>query len=159
MNNEIGFYIALAAAAAIVLYSQIVKFTKKLDANEAAGVAKTPKFSAPVRAVQSPANIEAYKDFAGDVSNEVNRLKQDALFYDGVAQDTDKDAFLDELESIEARLTKLKTNANDKDEMDAELIKILDEIQNLVERYFKDAQLANERMMVNLEKKFKALAG
>ena len=156
MNNEIGFYIALAAAAAIVLYSQIVKFTKKLDADEAAGVVKTPKFSAPVRAAQSPANIEAYKDFASDVSNEVNRLKQDALFYDAVAQDADKNAFLDELESIEARLTKLKTNANDKD---AELIKILDEIQNLIERYFKDAQLANERMMVNLEKKFKALAG
>ena len=159
MNNEIGFYIALSAAAAIVLYSQIVKFTKKLDADEAVGVAKTPKFSAPVRAAQSPANIEAYKDFAGDVSNEVNRLKQDALFYDAVSQSADKDAFLDELESIEARLTKLKTNANDKDEMDTELIKILDEIQNLVERYFKDAQLANERMMVNLEKKFKALAG
>ena len=159
MNNEIGFYIALAAAAAIVLYSQIVKFTKKLDADEAAGVVKTSKFSAPVRAAQSPANIEAYKDFASDVSNEVNRLKQDALFYDAVATGADKDAFLDELESIEARLTELKTNANDKDEMDTELIKILDEIQNLVERYFKDAQLANERMMVNLEKKFKALAG
>ena len=157
MNNEIGFYIALAAAAAIVLYSQIVKFTKKLDADEAVGVVKAPKFSAPVRAAQSPANIEAYKDFAGDVSNEANRLKQDALFYDAVSQGADKEAFLDELESIEARLTKLKTNANDKDEMDAELIKILDEIQNLVERYFKDAQLANERMMVNLEKKFKAL--
>ena len=159
MNNEIGFYIALAAAAAIVLYSQIVKFTKKLDADEAVSVVKTPKFSAPMCAAQSPANIEAYKDFAGDVSNEVNRLKQDALFYDAVATGADKDAFLDELESIEARLTKLKTNANNKDEMDAELIKILDEIQNLVERYFKDAQLANERMMVNLEKKFNALAG
>ena len=149
--NNITIYLLLAFFAALILYFQIQKLTKKLDEEGA-----VPAYQkAAQEAIESLNNSEKYPKFCGIILKKINGLRQDILFEDVLNEAGDKDKLLDMLEQIREKIETLtkQENAN----WESELFAILDELDDFVRANFKDGENKAESLRDELKKEFDGL--
>jgi len=149
--NNITIYLLLAFFAALILYFQIQKLTKKLDEEGAA-----PAYQkAAQEAIESLNNSEKYPKFCGIILKKINGLRQDILFEDSLNDASDKDKALNELEQIREKIETLakQENAN----WESELFAILDELDGFVRVNFKDGEDRAEDLRDELKRDFDEL--
>ena len=132
--NSVTIYLLLAFFAALILYFQIQKLTKKLDYEGA---------------------VPAYPKFCNVILKKINTLRQDILFEDALNEASDKDRALDQLEQTRDKLEALlkQENAN----WESELVEILDEIDGFVKANLKNGEDRAEELRDELKKEFDGL--
>ena len=149
--NSVTIYLLLAFFAALILYFQIQKLTKKLDEEGA-----VPAYQKAAQEVlQNLNNAEKYPKFCNVIQKKINALRQDILFEDALNETSDKDKALDTLEQIRDKveaLLKLE-NAN----WESELVEILDEIDGFVKANLKNGEDRAEELRDELKKEFDGL--
>ena len=149
--NSITIYLLLAFFAALILYFQIQKLTKKLDDEGA-----VPAYQKAAQEVlQNLNNAEKYPKFCNVIQKKINALRQDILFEDALNEAGDKDKALDVLEQIRDKVEALlkRENAN----WESELVEILDEIDGFVKANFKNGEDRAEELRDELKKEFDGL--
>ena len=149
--NSVTIYLLLAFFAALILYFQIQKLTKKLD-NEGA----VPAYQKAAQEVlENLRNAEKYPKFCNVILKKINALRQDILFEDALNEASDKDKALDQLEQTRDKLEALlkQENAN----WERELVEILDEIDGFVKANFKNGEDRAEELREELKKEFDGL--
>ena len=149
--NSVMIYLLLAFFAALILYFQIQKLTKKLDDEGA-----VPAYQKAVQeAIESLNNSEKYPKFCGIILKKINGLRQDILFEDMLIETSDKDKALNELEQTREKIETLakQENAN----WESELVEILDEIDGFVKSNFKNGEDRAEELRDELKKEFDGL--
>ncbi|WP_148802567.1 aryl-sulfate sulfotransferase [Campylobacter concisus] len=149
--NSVTMYLLLAFFAALILYFQIQKLTKKLDEEGA-----VPAYQKAVQEVlQNLNNAEKYPKFCNVIQKKINALRQDILFEDALNWAGDKDKALDTLEQIRDKVEVLlkRENAN----WESELVEILDEIDGFVKANFKNGEDRAEELRDELKKEFDGL--
>jgi len=149
--NSITIYLLLAFFAALILYFQVQKLTKKLDEEGA-----LPAYQKAAQEVlENLNNAEKYPKFCNVIQKKINGLRQDILFEDALNEANDKDKALDKLEQIRDKveaLLKLE-NAN----WESELVEILDEIDSFVKLNLKNGEDRAEELRDELKKEFDGL--
>ena len=146
--NSVTIYLLLAFFAALILYFQIQKLTKKLDDEGA-----VPAYQKAAQEVlQNLNNAEKYPKFCNVIQKKINALRQDILFEDALNEAGDKDKALDQLEQTRDKLEALlkQENAN----WESELVEILDEIDGFVKANFKNGEDRAEELRDELKKEF-----
>ena len=146
--NSITIYLLLAFFAALILYFQIQKLTKKLDDEGA-----VPAYQKAAQEVlQNLNNAEKYPKFCNVIQKKINALRQDILFEDTLNETSDKDKALDTLEQIRDKVEALlkRENVN----WESELVEILDEIDGFVKANFKNGEDRAEELRDELKKEF-----
>ncbi|WP_103605385.1 aryl-sulfate sulfotransferase [Campylobacter concisus] len=149
--NSVTIYLLLAFFAALILYFQIQKLTKKLDDEGA-----VPAYQKAAQEVlQNLNNAEKYPKFCNVIQKKINALRQDILFEDALNEASDKDKALDQLEQTRDKLEALfkQENAN----WESELVEILDEIDGFVRANFKNGEDRAEELRDELKKEFDGL--
>lgn len=149
--NSVMIYLLLAFFAALILYFQIQKLTKKLDDEGA-----VPAYQKAAQEVlQNLNNAEKYPKFCNVIQKKINALRQDILFEDALNGAGDKDKALDTLEQIRDKVVALlnRENAN----WESELVEILDEIDGFVKANFKNGEDRAEELRDELKKEFDGL--
>ncbi len=149
--NSVTIYLLLAFFAALILYFQIQKLTKKLDDEGA-----VPAYQKAIQeAIESLNNSEKYPKFCGIILKKINGLRQDILFEDMLIETSDKDKALNELEQTREKIETLakQENAN----WESELFAILDELDGFVRANFKDGEDRAEELRDELKKEFDEL--
>ena len=149
--NSITIYLLLAFFAALILYFQIQKLTKKLDDEGA-----VPAYQKAAQEVlQNLNNAEKYPKFCNVIQKKINALRQDILFEDALNRAGDKDKALDTLEQIRDKAEALlkRENAN----WESELVEILDEIDGFVKANLKNGEDRAEELRDELKKEFDGL--
>ena len=149
--NSVTIYLLLAFFAALILYFQIQKLTKKLD-NEGA----VPAYQKAAQEVlQNLNNAEKYPKFCNVIQKKINGLRQDILFEDVLIEASDKDKVLNELEQTREEIETLakQENAN----WESELFAILDELDGFVKANFKDGENKAESLRDELKREFDEL--
>ena len=149
--NSITIYLLLAFFAALILYFQIQKLTKKLDDEGA-----VPAYQKAAQEVlQNLNNAEKYPKFCNVIQKKINALRQDILFEYALNGAGDKDKALDTLEQIRDKVEALlkRENAN----WESELVEILDEIDGFVKVNFKNGENRAEELRDELKKEFDGL--
>ena len=149
--NNVTIYLLLAFFAALILYFQIQKLTKKLDDEGA-----VPAYQKAAQEVlQNLNNAEKYPKFCNVIQKKINALRQDILFEDALNEASDKDKALDQLEQTRDKLEALfkQENAN----WESELVEILDEIDGFVRANFKNGEDRAEELRDELKKEFDGL--
>jgi hypothetical protein len=149
--NNITIYLLLAFFAALILYFQIQKLTKKLDEEGA-----VPAYQkAAQEALESLSNSEKYPKFCGIILKKINGLRQDILFEDAINDASDKDKALNELEQTREKIETLakQENAN----WESELFAILDELDGFVRANFKNGENKAESLRDELKREFDEL--
>jgi len=149
--NSVTIYLLLAFFAALILYFQIQKLTKKLDDEGA-----VPAYQKAAQEVlQNLNNAEKYPKFCNVIQKKINALRQDILFEDALNEASDKDKALDILEQIRDKVEALlkRENAN----WESELVEILDEIDGFVKANFKNGEDRAEELREELKKEFDGL--
>ena len=149
--NSVTIYLLLAFFAALILYFQIQKLTKKLDDEGA-----VPAYQKAAQEVlQNLNNAEKYPKFCNVRQKKINTLRQDILFEDALNEAGDKDKALDQLEQTRDKLEALlkQENAN----WESELVEILDEIDGFVKANFKNGEDRAEELREELKKEFDGL--
>ena len=149
--NSVTIYLLLAFFAALILYFQIQKLTKKLDDEGA-----VPAYQKAAQEVlQNLNNAEKYPKFCNVIQKKINALRQDILFEDALNRAGDKDKALDTLEQIRDKAEALlkRENAN----WESELVEILDEIDGFVRANFKNGEDRAEELRDELKKEFDGL--
>lgn len=149
--NSITIYLLLAFFAALILYFQIQKLTKKLDDEGA-----VPAYQKAAQEVlQNLNNAEKYPKFCNVIQKKINALRQDILFEDTLNETSDKDKALDTLEQIRDKVEALlkRENVN----WESELVEILDEIDGFVKANFKNGEDRAEELRDELKKEFDGL--
>ncbi|WP_107829582.1 aryl-sulfate sulfotransferase [Campylobacter concisus] len=149
--SSVTIYLLLAFFAALILYFQIQKLTKKLDDEGA-----VPAYQKAAQEVlQNLNNAEKYPKFCNVIQKKINALRQDILFEDALNEAGDKDKALDQLEQIRDKVEVLlkKENAN----WESELVEILDEIDGFVKANFKNGEDRAEELRDELKKEFDGL--
>ena len=149
--NSITIYLLLAFFAALILYFQIQKLTKKLDEEGA-----VPAYQKAAQEVlQNLNNAEKYPKFCNVIQKKINALRQDILFEDALNEASDKDKALDKLEQTRDKLEALlkQENAN----WESELVEILDEIDGFVKANLKNGEDRAEELRDELKKEFDGL--
>lgn len=149
--NSVTIYLLLAFFAALILYFQIQKLTKKLDDEGA-----VPAYQKAAQEVlQNLNNAEKYPKFCNVIQKKINALRQDVLFEDALNEAGDKDKALDVLEQIRDKVEALlkQENAN----WESELVEILDEIDGFVKANFKNGEDRAEELRDELKKEFDGL--
>ena len=149
--NSVTIYLLLAFFAALILYFQIQKLTKKLDDEGA-----VPAYQKAAQEVlQNLNNAEKYPKFCNVIQKKINALRQDILFEDALNRAGDKDKALDTLEQIRDKAEALlkRENAN----WESELVEILDEIDGFVKANFKNGEDRAEELRDELKKEFDGL--
>ena len=149
--NSVTIYLLLAFFAALILYFQIQKLTKKLDDEGA-----VPAYQKAAQEVlQNLNNAEKYPKFCNVIQKKINALRQDILFEDALNEASDKDKALDQLEQTRDKLEALfkQENAN----WESELVEILDEIDGFVKANFKNGEDRAEELRDELKKEFDGL--
>ena len=149
--NSVTIYLLLAFFAALILYFQIQKLTKKLDDEGA-----VPAYQKAAQEVlQNLNNAEKYPKFCNVIQKKINALRQDILFEDTLNETSDKDKALDTLEQIRDKVEALlkRENAN----WESELVEILDEIDGFVKATFKNGEDRAEELRDELKKEFDGL--
>ena len=98
--NNITIYLLLAFFAALILYFQIQKLTKKLDEEGA-----VPAYQKATQEVlENLNNTEKYPKFCNVIQKKINALRQDILFEDVLNDASDKDKVLNELEETREKI-------------------------------------------------------
>lgn len=149
--NSVTIYLLLAFFAALILYFQIQKLTKKLDDEGA-----VPAYQKAAQEVlQNLNNAEKYPKFCNVIQKKINALRQDILFEDALNEASDKDKALDQLEQTRDKLEALlkQENAN----WESELVEILDEIDGFVKANLKNGKDRAEELRDELKKEFDGL--
>lgn len=149
--NSITIYLLLAFFAALILYFQVQKLTKKLDEEGA-----VPAYQKAAQEVlQNLNNAEKYPKFCNVIQKKINALRQDILFEDALNEASDKDKALDKLEQTRDKLEALlkQENAN----WESELVEILDEIDGFVKANLKNGEDRAEELRDELKKEFDGL--
>ena len=149
--NSVTIYLLLAFFAALILYFQIQKLTKKLDDEGA-----VPAYQKAAQEVlQNLNNAEKYPKFCNVIQKKINALRQDILFEDALNEAGDKDKALDKLEQIRDKVEALlkRENAN----WESELVEILDEIDGFVKANLKNGEDRAEELRGELKKEFDEL--
>ena len=149
--NNVTIYLLLAFFAALILYFQIQKLTKKLDDEGA-----VPAYQKAAQEVlENLNNAEKYPKFCNVIQKKINALRQDILFEDALNEAGDKDKALDQLEQTRDKLEALlkQENAN----WESELVEILDEIDGFVKANFKNGEDRAEELREELKKEFDGL--
>ena len=149
--NSVTIYLLLAFFAALILYFQIQKLTKKLDDEGA-----VPAYQKAAQEVlQNLNNAEKYPKFCNVIQKKINALRQDILFEDTLNETSDKDKALDTLEQIRDKVEALlkRENVN----WESELVEILDEIDGFVKANFKNGEDRAEELRDELKKEFDGL--
>ena len=149
--NSVTIYLLLALFAALILYFQIQKLTKKLDDEGA-----VPAYQKAAQDVlQNLNNTEKYPKFCNVIQKKINALRQDILFEDALNEASYKDKALDQLEQIRDKVEALlkRENAN----WESELVEILDEIDGFVKANFKNGEDRAEELRDELKKEFDGL--
>ena len=149
--NSITIYLLLAFFAALILYFQIQKLTKKLDDEGA-----VPAYQKAAQEVlQNLNNAEKYPKFCNVIQKKINALRQDILFEDALNEASDKDKALDQLEQTRDKVEALlkRENAN----WESELVEILDEIDGFVKANLKNGEDRAEELRDELKKEFDGL--
>ena len=149
--NSVTIYLLLAFFAALILYFQIQKLTKKLDDEGA-----VPAYQKAVQEVlENLNNAEKYPKFCNVILKKINALRQDILFEDALNEANDKDKALDKLEQIRDKVEALlkRENAN----WESELVEILDEIDGFVKANLKNGEDRAEELRGELKKEFDEL--
>ena len=149
--NSVTIYLLLAFFAALILYFQIQKLTKKLDDEGA-----VPAYQKAAQEVlQNLNNAEKYPKFCNVILKKINALRQDILFEDALNEAGYKDKALDTLEQIRDKAEALlkRENAN----WESELVEILDEIDGFVKANFKNGEDRAEELRDELKKEFDGL--
>ena len=149
--NSVTIYLLLAFFAALILYFQIQKLTKKLDDEGA-----VPAYQKAAQEVlQNLNNAEKYPKFCNVIQKKINALRQDILFEDALNEAGDKDKALDQLEQTRDKLEALfkQENAN----WESELVEILDEIDGFVKANLKNGEDRAEELRDELKKEFDGL--
>jgi hypothetical protein len=149
--NNITIYLLLAFFAALILYFQIQKLTKKLDEEGA-----VPAYQKATQEVlKNLNNTEKYPKFCNVIQKKINALRQDILFEDVLNDASDKDKVLNELEETREKIETLakQENAN----WESELFAILDELDGFVKINFKNGEDRAESLRDQLKKEFDGL--
>lgn len=149
--NSVTIYLLLAFFAALILYFQMQKLTKKLDDEGA-----VPAYQKAAQEVlQNLNNAEKYPKFCNVILKKINALRQDILFEDALNDASDKDKALDQLEQTRDKLEALfkQENAN----WESELVEILDEIDGFVKANLKNGEDRAEELRDELKKEFDGL--
>lgn len=149
--NSVTIYLLLAFFAALILYFQIQKLTKKLDDEGA-----VPAYQKAAQEVlQNLNNAEKYPKFCNVIQKKINALRQDILFEDALNEASDKDKALDQLEQTRDKVEALlkRENAN----WESELVEILDEIDGFVKANLKNGEDRAEELRDELKKEFDGL--
>lgn len=149
--NSVTIYLLLAFFAALILYFQIQKLTKKLDDEGA-----VPAYQKAAQEVlENLNNAEKYPKFCNVILKKINALRQDILFEDALNEASDKDKALDQLEQTRDKLEALlkQENAN----WESELVEILDEIDSFVKANLKNGEDRAEELRDELKKEFDGL--
>ena len=149
--NSVMIYLLLAFFAALILYFQIQKLTKKLDDEGA-----VPAYQKAAQEVlENLSNTEKYPKFCNVILKKINALRQDILFEDALNEAGDKDKALDALEQIRDKVEALlkRENAN----WESELVEILDEIDSFVKLNLKNGEDRAEELRDELKKEFDGL--
>ena len=149
--NSITIYLLLAFFAALILYFQVQKLTKRLDKEGA-----VPAYQKAAQEVlENLNNAEKYPKFCNVIQKKINALRQDILFEDALNEAGDKDKALDTLEQIRDKVEALlkRENAN----WESELVEILDEIDGFVKANFKNGEDRAEELRDELKKEFDGL--
>ena len=149
--NNITIYLLLAFFAALVLYFQIQKLTKKLDEEGA-----VPAYQKAAQEVsENLNNAEKYPKFCDIILKKINSLRQDILFEDALNDAGDKGKALDTLEQIRDKVEALlkRENAN----WESELVEILNEIDSFVKLNLKNGEDRAEELRDELKKEFDGL--
>ncbi|ERJ27697.1 hypothetical protein [Campylobacter concisus] len=149
--NSITIYLLLAFFAALILYFQIQKLTKKLDDEGA-----VPAYQKAAQEVlENLSNTEKYPKFCNVILKKINALRQDILFEDALNEASDKDKALDQLEQTRDKLEALSKQGNAN--WENELVEILDEIDSFVKANFKNGEDRAEELRDELKKEFYGL--
>ena len=149
--NSVTIYLLLAFFAALILYFQIQKLTKKLDDEGA-----VPAYQKAAQEVlQNLNNAEKYPKFCSVIQKKINALRQDILFEDALNEAADKDKALDKLEQIRDKVEVLLKRENTN--WESELVEILDEIDGFVKANFKNGEDRAEELRDELKKEFDGL--
>ena len=149
--NNITIYLLLAFFAALVLYLQIQKLTKKLDEEGA-----VPAYQKAAQEVlENLNNAEKYPKFCNVIQKKINALRQDMLFEDALNDAGDKGKALDTLEQIRDKVEALlkRENAN----WESKLVEILNEIDSFVKLNLKNGEDRAEELRDELKKEFDGL--
>ncbi|WP_107824490.1 aryl-sulfate sulfotransferase [Campylobacter concisus] len=149
--NSITIYLLLAFFAALILYFQVQKLTKKLDEERA-----VPAYQKAAQEVlQNLNNAEKYPKFCNVIFKKINALRQDILFEDALNSESDKDKALDALEQIREKLETLSKQENLS--WESELFAILDELDGFIKINFKNGEDRAEELREELKKEFDGL--
>ena len=149
--NSVTIYLLLAFFAALILYFQVQKLTKKLDDEGA-----VPAYQKAAQEVlQNLNNAEKYPKFCNVIQKKINALRQDILFEDALNEAADKDKALDKLEQIRDKVEVLLKRENTN--WESELVEILDEIDGFVKANFKNGEDRAEELRDELKKEFDGL--
>ena len=149
--NNVTIYLLLAFFAALILYFQIQKLTKKLDEEGA-----VPAYQKAAQEVlENLNNAEKYPKFCNVIFKKINALRQDILFEDTLNSESEKDKALDALEQIREKLETLSKQENLS--WESELFAILDELDGFVRANFKDGENKAESLRDELKREFDGL--
>ncbi len=149
--NSVTIYLLLAFFAALILYFQIQKLTRKLDEEGA-----VPAYQKATQEVlENLSNAEKYPKFCNVIFKKINALRQDILFEDALNSESDKDKALDALEQIREKLETLSKQENLS--WESELFAILDELDGFVRANFKNGEDRAEELRDELKKEFDGL--
>ena len=149
--NNITIYLLLAFFAALILYFQIQKLTKKLDEEGA-----VPAYQKATQEVlENLNNTEKYPKFCNVIFKKINALRQDILFEDELNSESDKDKALDALEQIREKLETLSKQENLS--WESELFAILDDLDGFIKINFKNGEDRAEELRDELKKEFDGL--
>ena len=149
--NSVTIYLLLAFFAALILYFQIQKLTRKLDEEGA-----VPAYQKATQEVlENLNNTEKYPKFCNVIQKKINSLRQDILFEDVLNDASDKDKVLNELEETREKIETLakQENAN----WESELFAILDELDGFVRANFKNGEDRAEELRDELKREFDGL--
>ncbi|WP_459887488.1 hypothetical protein [Campylobacter concisus] len=149
--NNVTIYLLLAFFAALILYFQIQKLTRKLDEEGA-----VPAYQKAAQEVlENLNNAEKYPKFCNVIFKKINALRQDILFEDALNSESEKDKALDALEQIREKLETLSKKENLS--WESELFVILDELDGFVRANFKDGENKAESLRDELKREFDGL--
>ena len=150
--NSITIYLLLAFFAALILYFQIQKLTKKLDYEGA-----VPAYQKAAQEVlENLSNTEKYPKFCNVILKKINALRQDILFEDALNEaGGDKDKALDTLEQTRDKLEAL--SKQESTNLESKLVEILEEIDGFVKANFKNGEDRAEKLREELKREFDGL--
>ena len=149
--NNVMIYLLLAFFAALILYFQIQKLTRKLDDEGA-----VPAYQKAAQEVlENLSNAEKYPKFCNVIFKKINALRQDILFEDALNSESDKDKALDVLEQIREKLETLSKQENLS--WESELFAILDELDSFIKINFKNGEDRAEELREELKREFDGL--